>query len=107
MKFEADGSVNIKTHHYPENKSKPNTLNHFYRPDDVVAIVAMEPLGNSGMDTYANHDDRLILPGGYLAAHPGTMHEVWDAFREDGTRIEDSVTVAEGRALLSALGSGE
>ncbi|MFE6000230.1 hypothetical protein ACFQ6C_25775 [Streptomyces sp. NPDC056454] len=94
------GWVTAAYHWYTESGAK-QTTNLMLAPDDVVAVVEMKPLGDSGEMTYAHHDDRLTLPGGYLNARPATMHGMWDAFTADGAPLAEAVTVDQGRALLA------
>lgn len=102
VKFNADGWVTIDYVRYTEGGSKRVESLH-YAPDDVVAIAAMGLVYAGGnMQTYAHNDSRLFLPGGYMDAHPGTMHGVWDVYRADGTPLAEGVSTAEGRELLAA-----
>lgn len=97
-----DGAVTISVHYYEEGRRTPRTMDMVWHPSDVVAIAAMAPLGDDGAQTYAHHDDRLTLPGGYMDAVPGTMHRTWNVHAPDGTTLDAGATVAEGRALLDA-----
>lgn len=92
--FDADGWVTITYRWYTKGGARRVQELH-YSPDDVVAVVDMRG------DAYAHHDDRLTLPGGYMDAHPGTSHRVWDVYRSDGTLLAKSETVTGGRALLA------
>ncbi|MEV7675047.1 hypothetical protein [Streptomyces sp. NPDC088752] len=97
----ADGSATVTYAWYTEaGQRRTQTL--AYSAADVIALAAMTPLGDSGMDTYEHHDDRLILDAGHMDAHPGTMHRVWDVYAADGKQIAQGVTVADGRTLLNA-----
>lgn len=97
---DAEGRAALVQHSYRENRRTPGKVTIHYAPDDVVSVVAMTATAN-GARTYLHHDDRLILPGGYMDAHPGTMHGVWDVFHHDGTPIAQRVNVERGRALLA------
>lgn len=104
--FDSAGHATVTKRYYTEDGAK-RTVDVHWAPDDVVALVATMPLGTSGMQTYAHHDDRLILPNGYLQAHPGTMHRLWDVWHDDDfighTPMADRVTVLEGRKILAEL----
>lgn len=99
--WHADGGVTVQTYYYVESSRNPRTLDLHWASDDVVAIVAMKPLGTSA-ETYAHRDDRVILAGGYADAQGGTMRCVWDAHRVDGTPSLRDVTFAEAREFIAA-----
>jgi hypothetical protein len=101
VKGHADGGATVTYTWYREGSRTPRLGSVDWAGDRVVALVAMKPLGVSDSMTYAHHDDRLTLDGGHLNAHPGTMHRLWDAYRADGERLAEGVSIAEGRALLS------
>lgn len=96
VSFDDKGWVAITTHYYEENDHRPKKMDFYYRKDDVVAICRMNG------DTYADHDDRLIVQGGYLNAQPGTCYQYWGVFTNDDIEIATGVSTAEGRALIAA-----
>lgn len=105
--FDSTGHATVTKRYFTESGAKRTTTVH-WAPDDVIALVAMMPTGISGTEqTYAHRDDRLILPNGYLQAHPGTMHRLWDVWHNDDfigpAPMADRVTVLEGRKILAEL----
>jgi len=99
--FDADGWVTITTREWNEKNGRYAKVKHSYGPDDVVAVVEMKPLGDTGAETYAHNDSRLTLAGGHMDARPGGNLRAWDVYRADGALLAEGVGTAEGRALLA------
>jgi hypothetical protein len=98
-KSDADGWITLT--YLGGAERKPNRVTVHYGPHDTIAVVDMQPIAEgSELLTYAHHDDRLTVLGGYMDAHPGTMHRVWDAYRADGSQLAQGVSVEEARSML-------
>jgi hypothetical protein len=89
VKRHADGWVTVSYLAPSEERKKPETQELYFAPDDMIALVESH-----------EGDSRLILPGGYMVALPGSNWRLWDAYRADGTPVAQKVSTTEGRALL-------
>lgn len=82
-----NGFFTLTTHYYTESGTR-KPLHLHYAADNVVSVKVSDA-----------HDDRLILPGGFMEAHPGTMWQAWDVVPFDGPAVY-GVSLEEGRRIL-------